>query len=461
MLKKICFKRYEMSFGWTKLENELTKLSKNLIPSDEDLDEGKRNATKLFELLERRSKFKIDRVGVFGSIKKKTSIKVDFDFDCVVYVNDVLPPYEKLVDDVSSLYEKVIDDFENVLILAENWYMKIDISRSPNSIRVMIDNVKYDIVPAINFSQNPREQRDQVIKRIKQLKYPARQGYKFSSSMDETQAEFIRDQSEFAHNFIRLAKFWNKTLFVKGNFSGRSYMIEVMALHAAKEEERTFSTVSILTAFRKFLESMKNLNSVMIVFEKYYKIGDVDEYILKQRPLVLDPANPYNNLAYPFIKTYQIRKSFEKFATETIHRLAMYNAIYNLNVNTIFNPQPTQVPIEEVRKSVPAFENWAFQIKEEISNKRPNLIIRNEKRVDISGIEIIKHYLLKNISVFNNDIKTKNVMQDEIVKIVSHDILNESFSRELGPTDKKHEDYDVTFEIPSKNFVVIVSIKWN
>lgn len=435
------------------LENNLTKLSEILIPSSEDLEEGKRNATKLFELFKQRSNFRIDRVGVFGSIEKKTSIKVDFDFDCVIFVNDVLPPYED-----------IIDDFENVLILYGNRKMW-DISTTSNSIRVIIDNIKFDVVPATNFSHDIVKQREQAMNKIRNLENPSRQGYKYSSSMAETQVEFIRNQSEFAHNFIRLAKYWNKTLFITTYLSGRSSMIEMIALYIAKAEEKIYPTVSILRAFRNFLESMTHLNDMKIIFEDYYKINDINDIrindILEQRPLVLDPSNPFNNLAHPLIQNQNAKEIFQKFAMTTLDRID--RGFSNYCFNRIFDPQPAVAPIEEVKKSLPSvkiIDSWIFTIKEEKSDKSPSIIIRNEEKTDKLGVEIVKHYLSKNINVLNNDIKTKHEMDELIKRIISDTIYNETFIK-WSATDKKHEDYHVTFIIPTKNFMVTISTKWD
>ncbi|XP_067138960.1 2'-5'-oligoadenylate synthase 3-like [Centruroides vittatus] len=381
-----------MSYEQLMLENELTALSISLKPSRETLEEGKRNATKLFELLKRKSNFKIDRVGIFGSVKKKSSIKVDFDFDCVIFINDVLPPY----DDVT-------EDFEDVLLMEEN--LNGYVIKNRNTVQVIINNIKYDIVPATNFSPDKNLQRELVMQRIRNLENPSRDGHKFSSSLDETQTEFIRNQSEFAHNFIRLAKFWNKTLFIKRYFSGRSSMIEAIALYVAKEEQRKYSNVSILRAFREFLQLMTNLDNLNIVFGEHYSFNEVDDYIRMQRPLVLDPSNPYNNLAYPFIQKETVKDDFEQFAAITISRLEQF--FRDLNVNAIFDPQPLQAPIEDVRRSVPPIENWLFTVEEENSNKNPNVIIRNEREAKTLGVEIIKHYLIRNINTFNLNIPLK------------------------------------------------------
>ncbi|XP_067138912.1 inactive 2'-5'-oligoadenylate synthase 1B-like [Centruroides vittatus] len=427
------------------LEEKLTKLSIKLIPSEESLEKGIRKASKLFELLEKKSKFKIDRLGIFGSIKKETAIKVDFDFDCMIFIDGVLPSYDD-----------VVEDFVNILLVEKN---STNITRNPNFVRLELNNTKYDIVPATQFSQDPNSQREMVMNMIglSRLDRSAREGYIFSSSLAETQAEFVKNQSEFVHNFIRLAKFWNKTLYIKDYFSGRSSTIETIAIYVAKEEETKHLTVSVRRAFRVFLQLITNLDDLRIIFEEYYSIDDVNQYILQQKPLVLDPSNPYNNLAYPFIQSKRIKENFQESAAITISRLEQFVSDYSFN--SVFDPQPQAAPIEDI-KCLPHVCNWLLTIREEKSDKNPAVIIRNDKKVKRIGIEIIKHYLTKNINVFNTVIQTRDKMGVEIVKIICENILNQS-TAEIYPCYKGHNDYHATFEMPAGNFVLIISIKWD
>ncbi|XP_067121216.1 2'-5'-oligoadenylate synthase 1A-like [Centruroides vittatus] len=289
-----------MDRHYATMENELLEFSQSLIPSIEDVEEGRRYATNLFELLKRNSQFRIDRVGIFGSVRKQTSIKIDFDFDCVLFINDELPPFNS-----------IIDDFEGILL----WKNYNIISKYRNTIQVRINNIKFDVAPAINFSQDPDEQRELVMEEISSLPNPSTDGYRYSSSLCETQANFINNQSQFVHNFIRLAKFWNKTLFISGYIRGQSYLIEVIALYVATKQENRYHNVSILKTFQRFLKMMINLDNMRIIFTEckvwnHQGARFPPDYILQQRPLVLDPTNPFNNLAHFFVTNNAKKETF-------------------------------------------------------------------------------------------------------------------------------------------------------
>uniref|UniRef100_T1J4K5 Ribosomal protein eL8/eL30/eS12/Gadd45 domain-containing protein n=1 Tax=Strigamia maritima TaxID=126957 RepID=T1J4K5_STRMM len=46
----------------------------------------------------------------------------------------------------------------------------------------------------------------------------------------------------------------------------------------------------------------------------FYPQSRVEDSLLNQRPLVLDPSNPYNNIAYDLYRKHDVREKFERFA---------------------------------------------------------------------------------------------------------------------------------------------------
>jgi len=75
--------------------------------------------------------------------------------------------------------------------------------------------------------------------------------------------------------------------------------MELLATKAAIIEQDCNLHPSITNAFKRFLEMICNFRKQNVVFDEtvaYYKMSDVPKDILEQRPILMDPINPYNNL---------------------------------------------------------------------------------------------------------------------------------------------------------------------
>src|SRR5438876_1152752 len=76
----------------------------------------------IFELVQKKSKFSVDRVYIGGSEGKRTAV-ITADFDCVVFVNNEKP-----------LFKRVLEDFEEIFTLTNYPRIK-NISSTPFSIQ--------------------------------------------------------------------------------------------------------------------------------------------------------------------------------------------------------------------------------------------------------------------------------------------------------------------------------------
>uniref|UniRef100_T1IMN7 2'-5'-oligoadenylate synthetase 1 domain-containing protein n=1 Tax=Strigamia maritima TaxID=126957 RepID=T1IMN7_STRMM len=299
----------------------LLQLSLDLTPAETDLEHCTAIAKKIFSILQTINEFSIDRSEIIGSVGKKTAIAPEFDLDCVIFINDVN------IDD----FRQVLKSFKQALESEESMsgatfnIPKLKIALFDGNV----EGFKINIVPAINFSQNNAKQREKTLQRIK-LDYPepSRDWYRYSSSLIHGQVEFLDRQTPFTINLIRLAKYWNRSIYIGEYVAGRTTLIEVMAVYAAQLEDR-----SLIGAFSIFLDLMRNLKLVNITFDMFYPLSEVNEYLLEERPLVLDPTNPYNNLAHDLFSNNKVRKKFELFAEVSIQRLGS-------SVSDLFAMQP-------------------------------------------------------------------------------------------------------------------------
>lgn len=429
------------------LELEMNAFCNNLVPSIKEINEGRNIAFNILSTLKQNSKYEIDRTGIFGSVEKNTMIKIDYDFDCVCFVN-VLPPFDDLLKHFEYVLNQTIE-YKNAIII-----------RNDKAIHVMINNFKFDIVPAVNFHRNVEWQRREIMKRMSILPHPSSNGHLFGSSLDEIQAQFIREQSEFAHKLMRICKFWDKTLYIPSYFPGRSSMVEIIALYVANIEEKKYSIPFLRRAFGEFLKLMTNIEKINIVFEKFYSKKDVREDIINQSPLILDPSNPYNNFGHHFIVNGNIKEVYQQYASETLFRLELYTS--TKDINAIFLPQPKFVSFKDVKRSLPPLKNWLLQICE-FKNEIGQIILRREINNNQKlGFEIMIHYLFKNPIIFNNNSNNFKNIEWVVVNFVSRNImLEKSYLIKLQNCNISYRDYDVTLKMPAGKFLVIISAKWN
>lgn len=138
-----------------------------------------------------------------GSTGKKTTI-IDSDMDIVLFINDERPPFKD-----------VLDDFENILIIKEDNSLKIrNIKATPFSIHFKAMSFEFDFLPAANFTKGLQLdgdllidiQQEKVLEKIKE--HPKENCYMYSNSLADAAIRFMKQQSGFVNEIVRIAKFW-------------------------------------------------------------------------------------------------------------------------------------------------------------------------------------------------------------------------------------------------------------
>ena len=220
--------------------------------------------------------------------------------------------------------------------------------------------------------------------------------------------DFVKAQSPFAHELIRIAKYWNRTLYIKQYVRGRSVLIECVAIWAAIQEHkskeqpdkaqaaaigrdaRRRSTYkdrkrqSLVSAFRRFLTFFANPDHLVIRFPPFeggklvaeefgggggggggVRVVDPRGDLVPpkrwlERPLVLEPTPPYNNLAAALVgdteQAVVLRATFARMARTTLERLhALMALLQDPGVKPLtdcdvlaqlFAPQPERTHIQ-------------------------------------------------------------------------------------------------------------------
>lgn len=115
-----------------------------------------------------------------------------------------------------------------------------------------------------------------------------------AENLVQATVRFVKSQDEFTRNMIRLAKCWLK-VHSDITHCNAKVMIELIAIYAAQIEMKQ-SDKSYSSCYCRFLSLIKDFDNLNIVFEEEY-IFPEHQVIDTSRPRVIDPVNPYYNLA--------------------------------------------------------------------------------------------------------------------------------------------------------------------
>ncbi|KAJ6649639.1 2'-5'-oligoadenylate synthase 1 [Pseudolycoriella hygida] len=341
----------------------------------------------IIKLLQQKSRFKIGRVCIGGSSGKKTTI-MNSDIDCVVFINEAEPPFQD-----------VLEDFEAILHMTDSYQIR-EVRTTKYSIQLKAEEFEFDILPAANFTVGIDAAGDELftIQQERTLNHikrnPEKFGYLYSGSLADASVRFMKKQNGFVNEMVRIAKLWYHTLYFKDYVSGAKMCIELIAVFSANKEEKMGRT-SYLRCFQRFIKYVKNFDGLNVHFE------ETDDHVLdKQRPRVIDPVNPYNNLARNWDKESIERIQF--YATETDGRLQHMARARSARLDLLLEPQPSFLPF--MAQLFPYKPNcWLVSLRT-CTSTLPDLKIRNKvfyKNIALrAAIEILKNYFQMTITMY-------------------------------------------------------------
>lgn len=239
-----------------------------------------------------------------------------------------------------------------------------------------------------------------------------------------------------------------KTLHFEGlkRRAGCKNCIELIAVHSANLEEN-FQTKSYLRCFKRFIDYLPNFDALIIHFE------ESDQQILyKDRPRVIDPVNPYNNLAANWNSQSDNLKKLKSFAKETKNRLNKLANSKEVCLDKLFEAQPAnRVDIRNLL-GLNSGGSWMVEIKS--FSSLPDLEIHNKRFQNDHLLSNCLDYLMKNFQMAVNTSESSGYDVDKVKKVILNTISRQVSDRELPWSSgfgSGREDYDVTFNIPLSN----------
>lgn len=270
-------------------------ISDKLQPTEEFNSEMQKTVDKICHFL--REHMRPNKIVKGGSLGKGTAIRGRSDIDLVLILNEVKSA-EDLKEKLPGIKEEIIKT------LREN---SRQLSIVPNSISEreflvkfsvegLHDNIDVDLLPTFYFEDLKRLYRTMRAD-TDHVEY-------YSAALVEQQVEFVKNYSANVKSLIRLVKYWRKTMVVPYEAKRKipkSYVMELITIHLSEKHNVNGGTFNTLKAFRSIMEELKNYESLNIIWTKNYSRCEIPGAIRTERPLLMDPANPMNNLGSTFV----------------------------------------------------------------------------------------------------------------------------------------------------------------
>ena len=281
----------------------------------------------------------------------------------------------------------------------------------------------------------------------------------------------VHPNSVISFQVARLAKYWNSTIFYSGSQYGRSYIFELLGIKSGQEEEQSNQDdASILRAFRLFLKRVETIDQQKVIFTDFYDKTKIPNHILEQKPLLMDPSNPFNNVMHEFDPSAQ--QAFSQYARVSLIRLEKVERQIQLNhgfpdFKSLFQPQPILIQVGPEMKLLKP-EKWLIGSRSRNQFFQPNLEVRKSSLdTDRHALSNIKKILSAFLFVADLEAQHKEADKKEFAKESIQETIDDLFygsRRSWTSSQDRHDNYDVTFEIPigrEGGETLMVSSNWN
>jgi len=219
-----------------------------------------------------------------GSVGKGTAIIDGSDAEIVFFVQGIpcsqhdkwLPPLLKSVAGILKEHLSSKANFESIQAMED-------------CVQLFMQGVRVDLRFSPTFDTYP-----QVIEKLAEQDPEARKFYACAFAKERVQ--FISRQPPQVKMTIRLLKWWRDQQEWSSKLTyPKDEVLELMAIYSAvqtKPADQRMAVANVMSLFSRF-------NEMRIVWSNYYGKDDVWAPLLRQRPLLMDPTNPFVNVSDP------------------------------------------------------------------------------------------------------------------------------------------------------------------
>lgn len=118
----------------------------------------------------------------------------------------------------------------------------------------------------------------------------------FQASFAKEEAAFISKQPGYVKSLMRLLKWWRNQQTWSSNLTTPSdQVLELVAVWVSQQNGKTSLEDGLACCF----EACARFKELRVVWGNFYRLEDVWAPLLAQRPLLMDPVNPFRNTADP------------------------------------------------------------------------------------------------------------------------------------------------------------------
>jgi len=242
--------------------------------------------TEVVDIVTENAFFNISHVAKGGSIGKGTAINGCTDAEIVFFVqglpclkqNKWLPTMLKAVAGVLSQHlETSLQIVDNMSTTEDSIFMKV---------RGLVD-------VNLRFSSAFETYADT----LKELGAQGPEGWKhLNTSLTKEKVMFVSKQPGQVKVTMRLLKWWRDQQQWTSELTKPSDdVLELIAVYSALQTKPKDQRTAVANA----MSLMARFNELRIVWSNYYGKEDIWAPLMQQRPLLMDPVNPYVNVADP------------------------------------------------------------------------------------------------------------------------------------------------------------------
>merc|ERR1719240_179641 len=239
----------------------------------------------IVEVVTEKSFLNISEVVKGGSVGKGTAISGTTDAEVVFFLKGMpkgqqskwLPPLLKAVAAVLAQHLSNEHGVEDICPTDDSVHMK----------------VKGCVEVELRFSPD-FESFSEVIQAMGQQGPDIRKH--FNTSLVKEQVQFVSKQPGQVKVTMRLLKWWrNQQRWTSPLTTPSDEILELLAVYSALQTKPRDQKMAIANA----MSLMARFEELRIVWSNYYGKEDIWSPLLQQRPLLMDPVNPYLNVADP------------------------------------------------------------------------------------------------------------------------------------------------------------------
>ncbi|XP_028407281.1 2'-5'-oligoadenylate synthase 3-like [Dendronephthya gigantea] len=266
-------------------------IAEELQPTEEFNREMQETVGKICEFLRRH--MEPDQIVKGGSLGKGTAVRGRCDIDLVLVLNGV-----EGAEDLKRKLPEIRVKIKTMLTIYSGGFTIVPGSLKDSSFLVKFSvkgthgNIDVDLLPTFKY--------EDLQSLYRKMRTDQRHSEYYSVALAQRKVAFVGRQPANVKNLIRLVKYWKKEKVT--SMSGGSYLMELITIHLWEENTRygngTFDT---LKAFHGVMKALEEYHSLNVIWTTNYSASEIPHEV-KSRPgpLVMDPANPMNNVCTAF-----------------------------------------------------------------------------------------------------------------------------------------------------------------